>query len=111
MTHKLVKPGDGPLAQERHRIERSVGDAIMSLIVERIQRPLPRDGRTRGSLKTLVFYVTAVGREWRARLYGAVTIEPFEVSLWRGGCGGLLWDFNQAGSVVGLRCGRFVAGA
>jgi hypothetical protein len=41
MTHKLVKSGDGPLAQERHRIERSVGDAIMSLIVERIQRPLP----------------------------------------------------------------------
>jgi hypothetical protein len=41
----------------------------------------------------------------------AVTIEPFEVSRWGGGCGGLLWDFNQAGSVVGLKCGRFGAGA
>ena len=46
-----------------------------------------------------------------ARLYRAVTIEPFEVSLWRGGCGGLLWDFNQPESVVASRCGRFGAGA
>jgi hypothetical protein len=53
------------------------------------------------SRKTLVFYrdcrATGVGG---AQLDGAVTIEPLEVSLWRGGCGGLLWDFNQAGSVV-----------
>ena len=47
MTHRLVEPRDGPLAQERHRIERSVGDAIMSLIVERIQRTPSRNGRTR----------------------------------------------------------------
>ena len=67
---------------------------------------------TRYSLKTLVFYRdcrgTGVGG---ARLCVAVTIEPFEVSLWGGGCGGLLWDFNQAGSVVASRCGRFGAGA
>jgi hypothetical protein len=41
----------------------------------------------------------------------AVTIEPFEVSLWGGGCGGLLWDFNQAGSLVPSRRGRLRAGA
>jgi hypothetical protein len=41
-----------------------------------------------------------------ARLCVAVTIEPFEVNRWGGGCGGLLWDFNQAGSVVASRCGR-----
>jgi hypothetical protein len=62
--------------------------------------------------KTLVFYrdcrATGVGG---ARLCVAVTIEPFEVSRWGGGCGGLLWDFNQAGSVVGLGCGGFGAGA
>ena len=64
------------------------------------------------SCKTLVFYrdCRATG-EGGARLCVAVTIEPFEVSRWGGGCGGLLWDFNQAGSVVGLRCGGFVAGA
>ena len=45
-----------------------------------------------------------------ARLCVAVTIEPFEVSRWGGGGGGLLWDFNQAGSVVASRCGRFGAG-
>ena len=69
------------------------------------------DDSSRCSLETLVFYRdcrgTGVGGAW---LYGAVTIEPFEASLWRGGCGGLLRDFNQVGSVVGLRCGGFVAG-
>ena len=39
-----------------------------------------------------------------AWLCGAVSIEPFEVSLWRGGCG-VLWDFNQAGSLVQSRRG------
>ena len=62
--------------------------------------------------QTLVFYRdcrgTGVGG---AGLCVAVTIEPFEVNLWDGGCGGLLWDFNQAGSVVASRCGRFGAGA
>src|SRR5258705_13889755 len=62
--------------------------------------------------QTLVFYRdcrgTGVGG---AGLWVAVTLEPFEVSLWGGGCGGLLWDFNQARSVVASRCGRFVAGA
>jgi hypothetical protein len=55
-----------------------------------------------------VFYrdcrATGVGG---ARLCVAVTIEPFEVSRWGGGCGGLLWDFNQAGSVAASRCGLF----
>jgi len=64
------------------------------------------------SVQTLVFYrdcrATGVGG---ARLCVAVTIEPFEVSRWGGGCGGLLWDFNQAGWVVASRCGRFGAGA
>ena len=47
-----------------------------------------------------------------ARLCVAVTIEPFEVSLWRGGCGELLlWDFNQPGSVLQSRRGRPRAGA
>jgi hypothetical protein len=41
-----------------------------------------------------------------AWLCWAVTIEPFEVSLRRGGCGGLLWDFNHAGSLVQSRRGR-----
>jgi hypothetical protein len=62
--------------------------------------------------KTLVFYrdcpATRVGGAW---LCGAVTIEPFEVSRWRGRCGGLLWDLNEAGSAVASRCGRFGAGA
>jgi hypothetical protein len=40
----------------------------------------------------------------------AVTIEPFEVSLRRGGCGGLLWDFNQPGWLLQSRCGRLRAG-
>ena len=63
-------------------------------------------------LETLVFYrdrpVGVVAWAW---LCGAVTIEPFEVSLWRGGCGGLLWDFNHAGSLVQSRRGRLRAGA
>ena len=66
----------------------------------------------RTSRKTLAFYrdCPAPGAGG-ARLYRAVTIEPFEVSRWRGGCGGLLWDFNQAGSMVASRCGRFGARA
>src|ERR1700719_4469093 len=61
--------------------------------------------------KTLVFYRDRPvrGAAW-AWLCGAVTIEPFEVSLRRGGCGGLLWDFNQAGSLVQSRRGRLRAG-
>ena len=47
------------------------------------------------------------GVAW-AWLCGAVSIEPFEVSLWRGG---LLWDFNKAGSLVQSRRGRLRAGA
>jgi hypothetical protein len=31
----------------------------------------------------------------------AVTIEPFEVSLRGGGCGGV-WDFNQLGMAFGV---------
>ena len=62
--------------------------------------------------KTLVFYrdrpVGGVAWAW---LCGAVTIEPFEVSLWGGGCGGLLWDFNHAGSLVQSRRGRLRASA
>jgi hypothetical protein len=59
--------------------------------------------------KTLAFYrdCPAPGAGG-ARLYRAVTIEPFEVSRWRGGCGGLLWDFNQPESVVASRCGRLL---
>ena len=64
------------------------------------------------SPKTLVFYrdrpVGGVAWAW---LCGAVTIEPFEVSLWRGGCGGLLWDFNHAGSLAQSRRGCLRAGA
>jgi hypothetical protein len=66
----------------------------------------------RCTLKTLVFYrdrpVGGVAWAW---LCGAVTIEPFEVSLWGGGCGGLLWDFNHAGSLVQSRRGRLRASA
>ena len=44
--------------------------------------------RASGLLETLGLYrdcpETGVGRVW---LLGAVTIEPFEVSRWRGGCG------------------------
>lgn len=40
-----------------------------------------------------------VGVAWEGVALSAVTIEPFEVSLRRGGCGGL-WDFNQSGLAV-----------
>src|SRR5258708_37252943 len=66
----------------------------------------------RTSSKTLVFYrdrpVGGVAWAW---LCGAVTIEPFEGSLWGGGCGGLLWDCNHAGSLTRSRGGWLRGGA
>src|SRR5260370_24300685 len=72
----------------------------------------PAQRPSRGSREPLVFYrdrpVGGVAWAW---LCGAVTIEPFEVSLWGGGCGGLLWDFNHAGWLAQSRRARLRAGA
>ena len=59
-------------------------------------------------MKTLVFYRDRIVRvAWDGVALSAVTIEPFEVSLRGGGCGGL-WDFNEPGLAdeVAARCLR-----
>jgi hypothetical protein len=67
---------------------------------------------TRSSSKTLVFYRDRIVRvAWDGVALCAVTIEPFEVSLWRGGCGGAMgFQSARAGSwgcraaPEGVRC-------
>jgi len=68
--------------------------------------------RRRNESKTLVFYRDRIVRvAWDGMALCAVTIEPFEVSLRRGGCGGAMgFQSARAGSwsccavPEGVRC-------